>query len=120
MMVVVRNLTFSLSLAGLLVFDLFACEINSIADKERYQLGDTAIIKVEVKLTHRNCTDRESPKIKLKGLELLAKTAWKEKEVGVWLISYKLKVTAKENEFFAYRDSCDREGGRSTLKLKVD
>ncbi len=109
-----------LSLAYFLNLELLACEIHSAADKEHYQVGDTAIIKVEVILTHRNCTDHESPKLKLKGLDLLAKTAWKEKEVGKWIISYKVKVTAKENEFFAYRDSCDRGGGKSVLTLQVN
>ena len=119
---IMRKLFFSclFSLPLICALDVFACEIIATPDKDRYQLGDTAIIKVEVKLTHRNCTDLESPKIKLKGLELIAKTAWKEKEVGKWLISYKLKVITKENEFFAYRDSCDRGGGKSTVILPVN
>ena len=102
-----------------IVFQASACEILINADKESYAIGDTATVKVIVKLNHKNCADKEGPKLKLTGLELLAKTAWKEKAPAEWVISYKVKILSLENEFFAYRDSCDLGGGKGKIVFQV-
>jgi len=97
----------------------YACMIQIKTDKQSYKIGETAIITVELKLTHSNCIkEQEEPKIKVNGLKVFAKTKFKRVSGGLWIIKYKAKVIDKNATFTSFRD-CTRGGDNSTLKIKV-
>jgi len=98
----------------------FACEITLSSDKESYQVNDVAVVNAEIVDTHRNCTFRgKEPKVNATGLELTAKTKYKEKSEGTWTIKYKLKVLAPKNQFTVLRDNCPQGGGSNSIVIKV-
>ena len=101
-------------------FPLFACDILLTPNQESYKIGDIAIIKIELILNHRSCDkEQEEPKITVNGLEITAKTKFKKKADDTWGISYKVKITEKENLFTAYRE-CVKGGGNASLSLKAE
>jgi hypothetical protein len=97
-----------------------ACEINLASEKENYQVGDVAIVTADLIDTHRNCTfTGKEPKVTAEGLELIAKTKYKEKAPGEWTLKYKLKVLNAKNQFTVLRDNCTKGGGVKSISLKV-
>jgi hypothetical protein len=103
-----------------LASNAFACEITLSSDKESYQVNDVAVVNAEIVDTHRNCTFRgKEPKVNATGLELTAKTKYKEKSEGTWTIKYKLKVLAPKNQFTVLRDNCPQGGGSNSIVIKV-
>jgi hypothetical protein len=107
-------------LASLITSHALACEISLSAEKESYQVGDVAVVTAEIIDTHRNCTFAgKEPKVNTDGLELTAKTKYKEKTPGAWTIKYKLKVLTSKNQFTVLRDNCPKGGGTNTISLKV-
>ena len=97
-----------------------ACEISLTPDKETYQVGEVAVVTADILDTHRNCTLKGTdPKLNASGLELTAKTKFKEKSPGQWTIKYKLKVLDAKNQFTVFRDGCQHEGGTKSITLKL-
>ena len=112
-----------LSLALLITFSavaVYACDIFLTTDKEKYKIGDTVVLKMEVKWTHKTCVkEAVEPVLKLSGLELVAKTKFKEKSSGLWEVKFKMKVTEKNASINAYED-CPKGGGIANIKLQIE
>ncbi len=104
----------------LLTTPAIACEISLTSDKEQYQLGDVAVVSAKLIDTHRDCTFKgKEPKVAADGLELTAKTKYKETSPGEWFIKYKFKISAVKNQVTVYRDNCTKGGGTKSLSLSV-
>jgi hypothetical protein len=96
-----------------------ACDILLSSDKDQYKVGDVIVVKMEVKWTHKTCIKEDvEPSLKLVGLELVAKTKFKEISPGIWDVKYKMKVTGKNASINAYED-CSKGGGSANLKIRV-
>jgi len=102
-----------------------ACEIEfevTKGKKENYKTGDTLVIKVFVKLTHRSCpVAMKKTKFKMKGLKVLKSTPWKETSTNEWERKLMAVVTAKSNgkiNIAAVRE-CEKDGGFGSLKLEA-
>ena len=103
-----------------------ACEIEFKilkGEKENYKVGDTLVIKVDVKLTHRSCpVAMKKTKFKLKGMKVIKSTPWKQKSANDWVRKLKIVVTeknAKKINITAIRE-CEKDGGFGTLKLNME
>ena len=102
-----------------------ACEIEFEVikgKKETYQTGDTLIVAVKVKLTHRSCPVAiKKTKFKMKGLKVIKSTKWKQ--LGAMEFERKLIIVVGESKdmklnLTAIRE-CDKDGGFGTLKLEM-
>ena len=99
---------------------VMACEIAIAADKQEYALQDIAVLTVTITDNHRSCTfTGKEPKTKTQGLEVTAKTKYKELKTGVWSLKYKVKIVDAKNLFTAFRDNCPSGGGMGSLALKI-
>jgi len=102
-----------------------ACEIEfeiTKGEKESYQTGDTLVIKVLVKLTHRSCpVAMKKTKFKMKGLKVMKSTPWKETSTNEWERKLLTVVTAQSKgkiNLSAIRE-CEKDGGFGSLKLEA-
>ena len=102
-----------------------ACEIEfeiTKGKKETYKTGDTIVIKVIVKLTHRSCpVGLKKTKFKMKGLKVMKSTPWKETSTNEWERKLLITVTAQSNgkiNLSAIRE-CEKDGGFGSLKLET-
>jgi len=102
-----------------------ACEIEfeiTKGEKESYKTGDTLVIKVLVKLTHRSCpVAMKKTKFKTKGLKVMKSTPWKETSTNEWERKLLTVVTAQSNgkiNLSAIRE-CEKDGGFGSLKLEA-
>ncbi|MCX7863228.1 MAG: hypothetical protein N2449_09580 [Bacteroidales bacterium] len=81
---------------------VMACEPSiTIVGKEKtkYKTNDELVVKVQIVLTHRNCTvDIKNTKFEQEGIKILSGTDWKEVEPGVWERKLKIKVTAEKGQ----------------------
>ena len=100
-----------------------ACEIEfeiTKGKKDTYKKGDTLVIKIIVKLTHRSCpVGLKKTKFKMKGLKVMKSTAWKETSTNEWERKLMAVVTAESNgkiNLSATRE-CEKDGGFGSLKL---
>jgi len=103
-----------------------ACEIEFKilkGEKDSYVVGDTIVIKVDVKLTHRSCpVAMKKTKFKLKGMKVIKSTPWKQKSANDWVRKLKIVVTeknAKKINITAIRE-CEKDGGFGSLKLDME
>ena len=103
-----------------------ACEIEFKilkGEKDSYKVGDTIVIKVDVKLTHRSCpVAMKKTKFKLKGMKVIKSTPWKQKSANDWVRKLKIVVTeknAKKINITAIRE-CEKDGGFGSLKLDME
>jgi hypothetical protein len=102
-----------------------ACEIEfeiTKGEKESYQTGDTLVIKVLVKLTHRSCpVAMKKTKFKMKVLIVMISTPWKETSTNEWERKLLTVVTAQSKgkiNLSAIRE-CEKDGGFGSLKLEA-
>jgi len=102
-----------------------ACEIEfeiTKGKKESYKTGDTLVIKVLVKLTHRSCpVAMKKTKFKMNGLKVMKSTSWKETSTNEWERKLLTVVTAKSKGkiiLSAIRE-CEKDGGFGSLKLEA-
>lgn len=83
-----------------ILFKVFSCEIVLTIEKgqrDKYKKGDEVIVKVEVLLTHRNCSHvLDETKFETSGVKILSATKWKEIEKGMWVKKLKIKITAEQ------------------------
>ncbi len=102
-----------------------ACEIEITVvkgKKESYQVGDTLVLQVFVKLTHRSCPVKmKETKFNMKGLKVIKSTPWKQ--LSAMEYKRKLMVVVKETKngklnLTAIRE-CDKDGGFGSIKLDV-
>ena len=103
-----------------------ACEIEFKilkGEKEQYKSGDTIVVLIEVKLTHRSCpVAMKKTKFKLKGMKVIKSTPWKQKSANDWERKLMIVITeteAKKINLTAIRE-CEKDGGFGTLKLDVE
>ncbi len=103
-----------------------ACEIEFKilkGQKETYSTGDTLVILVDVKLTHRSCPVAiKKTKFKLKGMKVLKSTPWKQISANEYKRKLMIVVTekdAKSINITAIRE-CEKDGGFGTLKLEME
>ncbi|MCK5855856.1 MAG: hypothetical protein KAG64_00095 [Bacteroidales bacterium] len=103
-----------------------ACEIEFKilkGEKEKYKAGDTIVILVEVKLTHRSCpVAMKKTKFKLNGMKVLKSTPWKQKSANDWERKLMIVVTeteAKKINLTAVRE-CEKDGGFGSMKLEME
>lgn len=97
---------------------LSACEIRMNVDKdyekEAYSAGDTVIVNVEVRLTHRVCPEGiKKTKFTCENLKIAGATEWKEMKPGLYARRVKAVITSDKSgdaKISAVR-KCDREGG---------
>jgi hypothetical protein len=98
----------------------YACEITFSPDKPKYKIGDTVILKMIVKWTHKTCIkEAVEPALKLSDMEMTAKTKFKETAPGLWEIKYKMKVIGNKAAVNAYED-CSKGGGTGNIKLQIE
>jgi len=102
-----------------------ACEIEFEilkGKKEVYNVGDTIIVKVMVKLTHRSCpVALKKTKFKLNGMKVLKSTKWKQLSSMDYERKLKIVVTGakgKKVSLNAIRE-CEKDGGFGSLKLET-
>jgi hypothetical protein len=108
-------------MAGILLWSTYssACELFLSKDKDSYKMGDTAIVTLTLKLTHKNCAlEGHETKVNIIGGDLTAKTKFKEISPALWQIKYKIVITGKDAAVQAIQD-CTAKGG-SANKLKLD
>lgn len=101
----------------------FACHIYVTVDgvkKEKYQVGDIVVIKIEVQLTHRRCeVDLNETDINVTGMQITGATKWVNTSGNVWERKVKVKITA-ENEgkiMLVAERTCRKDGGKGSLSL---
>ena len=100
-----------------------ACEIFMIvegAKKDVYKTGDVVVIKITVRLEHRNCNvDLNETAITVSGSQITGATKWVNTEGRTWERKIKIKITADtENKTTITTErKCDRDGGKSSLTL---
>jgi len=90
--------------------------------KAAYQKGDIVIVKLIVVLTHRNCpVALKETKFDMKGVKVVGATKWKMKDANTWTRKLKIKITgsSKDEAFISGTRTCDKEGGYSIIKFKV-
>ncbi len=102
-----------------------ACEIEFEVlkgKKEVYHVGDTIIVKVMVKLTHRSCpVALKKTKFKLNGMKVLKSTGWKQLSSMDYERKLKIVITGakgKKVSLNAIRE-CEKDGGFGSLKLET-
>jgi hypothetical protein len=97
-----------------------ACELFLSGDKDQYRIGDTAIITLTLKLTHKNCAlEGHETKVKVSSGDLVAKTKFKESSPAVWQIKYKIIITGKDASVQAIQDCTAKGGSANKLKFNV-
>ncbi len=102
-----------------------ACEIElAIVDnsKSQYSTGDEIIIKVEVKLTHRVCSEGiENTKFSSEGLKILGATKWTETIPGTFERKLKVVVTSNVSGAATLKASrsCDKDGGIGVIRISL-
>jgi hypothetical protein len=103
-----------------------ACEIEFKilkGEKEAYRAGDTLVVLVEVKLTHRSCpVAMKKTKFKLKGMKVIKSTPWKQLSANDYKRKLMIVVTEKEAKninLTAIRE-CEKDGGFGTMKLDME
>ncbi len=102
-----------------------ACEIEFEVlkgKKEVYSVGDTIIVKVQVKLTHRSCPVKlKKTKFKLNGMKVLKATRWKQLSSMVYVRKLQITITGTKGNkvsINAIRE-CEKDGGFGSLKLET-
>lgn len=102
-----------------------ACEIEFEilkGKKEVYNVGDTIIVKIQVKLTHRSCPVKlKKTKFKLNGMKVLKATKWKQLSSMDYVRKLKVTITGAEGNkvsINAIRE-CEKDGGFGSLKLET-
>jgi hypothetical protein len=103
-----------------------ACEIEFKilkGEKENYKVGDTLVVLIEVKLTHRSCpVAMKKTKFKLNGMKVIKSTSWKQLSTNDWERKLMIVVTESEGKkinLTAIRE-CEKDGGFGTLRLDVE
>jgi hypothetical protein len=102
-----------------------ACEITFEVEKGKkdyYKAGDELVLKVQVSLTHRNCTQKiDATKFKFEGVKVISSTKWKTISASNFERKLKIKVTdptSKKLSLNATR-TCDKTGGYGEIILFV-
>ncbi len=102
-----------------------ACEIEFEilkGKKEVYRPGDTIIVKVIVKLTHRSCpVALKKTKFKMKGMKVLKSTGWKQLSSMDYERKLKIVITGTKGNkvtLNAIRE-CEKDGGFGSMKLET-
>ncbi len=105
---------------------LSACDISFIVtqnNKEKYEIGDTIVVKVIVILTHRICPEGIlKTQFQTSGLKVIGAKQWVEVKMGVYERELKILVTGTTSgkvSISAIR-KCEKEGGFGTLELKAE
>jgi len=103
-----------------------ACEIEFKilkGEKDSYKVGDTLVVLIEVKLTHRSCpVAMKKTKFKLNGMKVIKSTGWKQLSANDWERKLMIVVTeskGKKINLTAIRE-CEKDGGFGTLRLDVE
>lgn len=105
---------------------LKACDISFEIiqnKKEKYDIGDTLVIKVLVILTHRICPEGiKATKFQLAGLKVIGAKEWIETSRGEYERELKLVVTGTETGKVIINGirKCEKEGGFGSLELKAE
>jgi len=102
-----------------------ACEIDFEiikGKKEVYNAGDTIIVKVIVKLTHRVCpVAMKQTKFKLNGMKVIKSTSWKKLSEHDYTRKLIIVITNKKGKkvsINAIRE-CEKDGGFGSMKLET-
>lgn len=102
-----------------------ACEIEFEilkGEKEVYNVGDTLIVKVVVKLTHRVCpVAMKETKFKLNGMKVIKSTGWKKLSENDYTRKLIIVITGKKGKkvsINAIRE-CEKDGGFGSMKLET-
>jgi len=118
----VKKIFFILLVLGF-PFILNACEIFITVEgtkKEIYKAGDIVVIKITVKLKHRNCNvDINETAIRVSGSQITATTKWTNVEARTWERKIKIKIANnKERQtVIAAERTCEKDGGKGSLTL---
>lgn len=102
-----------------------ACEIEFEilkGKKDIYSAGDTIIVKVIVKLTHRVCpVAMKQTKFKLNGMKVIKSTGWKKLSENDYTRKLIIVITGKKGKkvsINAIRE-CEKDGGFGSMKLET-
>ncbi len=102
-----------------------ACEIEFEilkGKKDVYNVGDTIVVKVIVKLTHRSCpVALKKTKFKMKGMKVLKSTGWKQLSSMDYERKLKIVITGTKGNkvtLNAIRE-CEKDGGFGSMKLET-
>jgi hypothetical protein len=105
--------------------DAKACDIEFEilkGKKEVYNVGDTLIVKIKVKLTHRSCpVALKKTKFKLKGIKVLKATGWKELSSMDYERKLKIIIAGEPGKKVSLNviRECEKDGGFGSLKLET-
>ncbi|HLG38602.1 MAG TPA: hypothetical protein VI461_03000 [Chitinophagaceae bacterium] len=102
----------------------FACDIFVNVDgvkKEKYAAGDIVVIRIEVRLTHRNCpVDINETGINISGMQIIGATKWVNTEgSNKWERKIKVKISSEKDgkAMVVAERTCQKDGGKGSLIL---
>ena len=121
----ILSIVFSVFFITFIPQEIDACEIEFEilkGEKDVYHAGDTIIVKVIVKLTHRVCpVAMKQTKFKLNGMKVIKSTSWKKLSENDYTRKLIIVITGKKGKkvsINAIRE-CEKDGGFGSMKLET-
>jgi len=126
-----KRVFMKLFLFALIILSFGAAKVNACEiffeviknEKEKYNINDTIVIKVNVIFTHRICpAGIEKTEFETNGLNIITTNDWIEIDTGMWEKEMKLVVTGTKSGDISITGirRCEKEGGKGTVSFKSE